>query len=96
MHPVPGLLNIVMDPFLKGEVFDVSLVPVSISYERILEEALYARELLGVPKPKESTSVSHQIQPILDRFLAIVPSEELDITVERVFLQLIKKGQRRV
>lgn len=53
-----GLLNIVMDTFLKGEVFDVSLVPVSISYERVLEEALYARELLGVPKPKESTSVS--------------------------------------
>jgi glycerone phosphate O-acyltransferase len=46
-----------MEPFLKGEVFDVSLVPVSISYERILEESLYARELLGVPKPKESTSV---------------------------------------
>lgn len=54
-----GLLNIVMDPFFKGEVFDVSVVPVSISYERVLEEALYARELLGVPKPKESTSVSH-------------------------------------
>lgn len=48
-----------MDPFLKGEVFDISVVPVSISYERILEETLYARELLGVPKPKESTSVSH-------------------------------------
>lgn len=48
-----------MDPFLKGEVFDINVVPVSISYERILEEALYARELLGVPKPKESTSVSH-------------------------------------
>lgn len=47
-----------MDPFLKGEVFDISVVPVSISYERILEETLYARELLGVPKPKESTSVS--------------------------------------
>ena len=55
----PGLLNIVMDPVLKGEVYDVNLVPVSISYERILEESLYARELLGVPKPKESTSVSH-------------------------------------
>ena len=47
-----------MDPFFKGEVFDLNLVPVSISYERILEESLYARELLGVPKPKESTSVS--------------------------------------
>lgn len=52
-----GLLNIVMEPFFKGELFDVSLVPVSISYERVLEETLYARELLGVPKPKESTSV---------------------------------------
>lgn len=52
-----GLLNIVMEPFFKGELFDVNLVPVSISYERILEETLYARELLGVPKPKESTSV---------------------------------------
>lgn len=55
--PAPGLLNIVMEPFFKGELFDVNLVPVSISYERILEESLYARELLGIPKPKESTSV---------------------------------------
>ncbi|XP_062267244.1 dihydroxyacetone phosphate acyltransferase-like [Platichthys flesus] len=56
LTPKLGLLNIVMDPFFKGEVFDLNLVPVSISYERILEESLYARELLGVPKPKESTS----------------------------------------
>ncbi|XP_067098082.1 dihydroxyacetone phosphate acyltransferase [Osmerus mordax] len=56
LTPKLGLLNIVMEPFFKGEVFDVSLVPVSISYERIMEETLYARELLGVPKPKESTS----------------------------------------
>ena len=32
------------------------VVPISISYERILEESLYAYELLGVPKPKESAS----------------------------------------
>ncbi|OXB65378.1 hypothetical protein ASZ78_017108 [Callipepla squamata] len=51
-----GLLSIVMEPFLKREVFDTYLVPISISYERILEESLYAYELLGVPKPKESTS----------------------------------------
>ncbi|KAI5616998.1 dihydroxyacetone phosphate acyltransferase [Silurus asotus] len=56
LTPKTGLLNIAMEPFFKGEVFDVNLVPVSISYERILEESLYARELLGVPKPKESTS----------------------------------------
>ncbi|XP_061756778.1 dihydroxyacetone phosphate acyltransferase [Nerophis ophidion] len=65
LTPKLGLLNIVMEPFLKGEVFDVLLVPVSISYERILEEALYARELLGVPKPKESTSGLFKARKIL-------------------------------
>ncbi|CAN9507522.1 unnamed protein product [Ophioblennius macclurei] len=65
LTPKLGLLNIVMDPFLKGQVFDISLVPVSISYERILEEALYARELLGVPKPKESTSGLFQARKVL-------------------------------
>ena len=52
-----GLLNIVMEPFLKKEVFDTYLVPISISYDKILEETLYVYELLGVPKPKESTTV---------------------------------------
>lgn len=65
LTPKLGLLNIVMDPFLKGQVFDVSLVPVSISYERVLEEALYAREMLGVPKPKESTSGLFKARKIL-------------------------------
>ncbi|KAM9778809.1 dihydroxyacetone phosphate acyltransferase [Syngnathus typhle] len=65
LTPKLGLLNIVMEPFLKGEVYDICLVPVSISYERILEEALYARELLGVPKPKESTSGLFKARKIL-------------------------------
>ncbi|XP_069741184.1 dihydroxyacetone phosphate acyltransferase isoform X2 [Narcine bancroftii] len=56
LMPKLGLLNIAIDPYLVGEVFDMYLIPISISYERILEESLYARELLGVPKPKESTS----------------------------------------
>lgn len=63
--PKLGLLNIVMDPFFKGQVFDVNVVPVSISYERVLEEALYARELLGVPKPKESTSGLFKARKVL-------------------------------
>ncbi|KAF7666496.1 hypothetical protein LDENG_00105360 [Lucifuga dentata] len=66
LTPKLGLLNIVMDPFLKGEVYDISLVPVSIGYERILEETLYARELLGVPKPKESTSGLFKARTILN------------------------------
>ncbi|XP_053566803.1 dihydroxyacetone phosphate acyltransferase isoform X2 [Bombina bombina] len=56
LNPKFGLLNVVMEPFFKGEVFDTYLIPISISYERVLEESLYSYELLGVPKPKESTS----------------------------------------
>ncbi|XP_023373421.1 dihydroxyacetone phosphate acyltransferase isoform X3 [Otolemur garnettii] len=56
LTPKFGLLNIVMEPFFKREVFDTYLVPISISYDKILEESLYVYELLGVPKPKESTS----------------------------------------
>lgn len=52
-----GLMHIVLEPFFKGEVFDITLVPVSISYDRVLEESLLAQELLGIPKPKESTKV---------------------------------------
>lgn len=47
-----------LECFLKGDVPDIQLCTISVSYERLLEESLYAYELLGVPKPKESTSVS--------------------------------------
>lgn len=47
----------VLEPYFKGEVYDIQLVPISISYDRVLEESLLAHELLGVSKPKESTTV---------------------------------------
>ena len=47
----------VVEPYLAGLVPDIMLVPVSISYQRTLEELLFSRELLGVPKPPESTRV---------------------------------------
>lgn len=52
-----GLLGCVSECWLRGRLPDLAIVPISISYERTLEEKLYAYELLGVPKPKESTSV---------------------------------------
>lgn len=51
------MLGAILESWFLGEVPDVYLVPVSISHDRILEETLYAYELLGIPKPKESTSV---------------------------------------
>lgn len=48
----------VIEPYLEGRLPDIMMVPISISYERTLEELLFSRELLGVPKPKESTTVN--------------------------------------
>ncbi|XP_050295744.1 dihydroxyacetone phosphate acyltransferase isoform X2 [Anthonomus grandis grandis] len=54
--PKYGLINMVLKAYFLKQVPDIMLVPVSINYDRILEETLFAFELLGIPKPKESTS----------------------------------------
>lgn len=56
LTPKLGMMHMVLEPFFKGEVFDITLVPISISYDRVLEESLLAHELLGIPKPKETTT----------------------------------------
>ncbi|GFQ71303.1 dihydroxyacetone phosphate acyltransferase [Trichonephila clavata] len=53
--PKLGMLQVILDLFFTSKVPDIIVVPISISYDRTLEEMLYAYELLGVPKPKEST-----------------------------------------
>ncbi|XP_029632253.1 dihydroxyacetone phosphate acyltransferase isoform X3 [Salmo trutta] len=55
LTPKLGMMHMVLEPFFKGEVYDIKLVPISISYDRVLEESLLAHELLGVPKPRETT-----------------------------------------
>lgn len=47
--------------FFIGLVPDILILPVNLSYERIFEEVLFAFELLGVPKPKESTKVKFNV-----------------------------------
>eukprot|EP01117_Protostelium_nocturnum_P019428 TRINITY_DN8428_c0_g1_i3.p1 TRINITY_DN8428_c0_g1~~TRINITY_DN8428_c0_g1_i3.p1 ORF type:complete len:1163 (-),score=522.34 TRINITY_DN8428_c0_g1_i3:54-3542(-) len=56
LHPKFGLLSICMEPFLQNKVPDLTIVPVSISYEKVLEAELYSNELLGEQKIKESFS----------------------------------------
>ncbi|CAH1793298.1 unnamed protein product [Owenia fusiformis] len=64
--PRIGMLSASLEPYFKAHVPDIMVVPVSISYDRILEEQLYAYELLGIPKPKESTSGLMKARGILD------------------------------
>ncbi|XP_054747510.1 dihydroxyacetone phosphate acyltransferase [Anastrepha obliqua] len=64
--PKIGLLSMALLPYFTGEVSDVTIVPVSISYERLLEEQLFVYELLGVPKPKETTKGFFKALKIID------------------------------
>lgn len=56
LFPKFGFLSMTLVPFFTGRVPDITIVPINISYDRTLEEVLFAYELLGVPKPKETTS----------------------------------------
>ena len=68
-HVPTGMLSAALEPYFKAKVPDIMVIPVSISYDRILEESLYAYELLGVPKPKESTTVGINHDCILEESL---------------------------
>ena len=61
MNIFKGLLSMVLESCFHGFVKDVTFIPMSISYEKITEEMLYAFELVGIPKPKESLSVRMKI-----------------------------------
>ncbi|XP_076259145.1 dihydroxyacetone phosphate acyltransferase [Rhynchophorus ferrugineus] len=56
LTPKYGLILMILKALFLGHVSDILFVPVSINYDRILEESLFGFELLGIPKPKESTS----------------------------------------
>lgn len=56
LTPKIGLLTMALEPYFMGEIHDLMIVPVSVSYEKPMEEQLFVYELLGIPKPKETTS----------------------------------------
>ncbi|XP_075983099.1 dihydroxyacetone phosphate acyltransferase [Anticarsia gemmatalis] len=55
MPPKYGMLSMSLVPLFAHEVTDITIVPLNISYDRLMEHSLFAYEHLGVPKPKEST-----------------------------------------
>ncbi|CCW66616.1 unnamed protein product [Phytomonas sp. Hart1] len=58
--PKLGMLKFIMEVFFnltqKERLHDVLFVPISISYDEVLEAKIFAEELLGIPKPKETLS----------------------------------------
>ncbi len=56
LSPRTGMLSMCVEPVLEGSVSDVQYVPVSISYEKVVEAKSYARELQGGKKRKEDVT----------------------------------------
>jgi glycerol-3-phosphate O-acyltransferase len=54
LTPKLGMLSATVSAFITGVRRDLYLVPVSIHYGRVVEEAAYQRELVGAEKEKES------------------------------------------
>ncbi|XP_049820228.1 dihydroxyacetone phosphate acyltransferase isoform X2 [Aethina tumida] len=55
LTPKYGLISMILKAFFLAQVPDILFVPISICYDRLLEENLFAFEHLGIPKPKETT-----------------------------------------
>jgi glycerol-3-phosphate O-acyltransferase len=65
LPPKVGLLNMVVEAALALEGHTVSFVPVSIGYERMMEEGAYARELSGEAKRKEDAAALLHVGAVL-------------------------------
>lgn len=86
LSPKYGLLTMILKAFFLSEVSDILFVPISINYDRILEESLFAFEMLGVPKPKESTSGLFKSMTILkEEFGNIYVHMDAPISVRQFF-----------
>ncbi|AKT37013.1 1-acyl-sn-glycerol-3-phosphate acyltransferase [Chondromyces crocatus] len=65
LAPKLGLLNMVVEAGLGLENRTISFVPISIGYERMMEEGSFARELSGGVKQKESVGELLKIGGVL-------------------------------
>lgn len=65
LEPKLGLLNMIVDAALGAETRAISFVPVSIGYERMMEEGAYARELSGATKKREDAAALLKVGAVL-------------------------------
>ena len=53
LHPRLGMLSMELDAFAEGVCEDLHLVPISITYDRLVEESSHTRETGGAKKERE-------------------------------------------
>lgn len=54
VKPKYGMLDMIVRAFASGRLESVKIVPISVGYEKVIEEGSFRRELLGAEKEEES------------------------------------------
>ncbi len=67
LFPKIGVLKYLIDAQLEGYSRDLNFVPVSINYDRVLEEGSYDKELKGKEKNRETTGAFFKSRKLLKR-----------------------------
>ena len=66
-HPKMGILKYLIESIHEGYNSDLQFVPISVNYDRLLEESIYQSEIKGKEKSKESTSGFIKSRKLLKR-----------------------------
>jgi glycerol-3-phosphate O-acyltransferase len=56
LRPKMGMLSVITNTVLEGQVDDAMIVPVAISYDKVIEGEAYKKELLGGQKEPETVA----------------------------------------
>jgi glycerol-3-phosphate O-acyltransferase len=54
LQPKLGLLSVIVEAFFEKKLQNITLLPLHVAYEKLMEGSSYSTELLGQPKKKES------------------------------------------
>lgn len=72
LFPKPGLTSFVIEAVEEGYTGDVTFIPISICYDRILEEGAYIKEMKGHTKEKETVSAVLRARKFLKKEYGLV------------------------
>ena len=65
LSPKTGLLSMEVEAFLEGSIEDILFIPVSVGYEKIIEQKSYVREQLGASKKRENIGALVKTRKVL-------------------------------
>ena len=97
LPPRQGMLKSCLECYFRRQIDHLILIPISINYEKVLEDNLHANELLGIPKPKESKSGLLKATQILKKsFGSMIVKFSRPIQIHDAYESFKKQRENRI